>query len=103
VVYIGGDGKIHFRNGSGADTALNFSSYSEGYTAGYNEGYNAGQAASVKTGILEAGLYLANEGAYATAVLRRSDGSEVKRVRYGANGSYGSGGSWSTRDTFTWN
>ena len=58
-VYVGDDGKIHFKNSAGADTALNFKSYSEGY----NAGYAAGQAAAVKTGVLEAGSYLAGEGA----------------------------------------
>lgn len=98
-VYVGSDGKIHFKDGTGADTALNFSSYSEGY----NAGYAAGQAAAVKTGILEAGSYLAGEGAYATAVLRNSSGAEIARVRDGAHSEYGTGRSWSTRKTFTWN
>lgn len=98
-VYVGDDGKIHFKNGAGADTALNFKSYSEGY----NAGYAAGQAAAVKTGILEAGSYLAGEGAYATAVLRNSSGAEIARVRDGAHSEYGTGRTWSTKTTFTWN
>ena len=97
-VYVGDDGKIHFKNSTGADTALNFKSYSEGY----NAGYAAGQAAAVKTGILEAGSYLAGEGAYATAVLRNSSGKEIARVRDGSHSEYGSGRVWSTRTTFTW-
>lgn len=98
-VYVGSDGKIHFVNNEGADTALNFKSYSEGY----NAGYAAGQAAAVKTGILEAGSYLAGEGAYATAVLRNSSGAEIARVRDGAHSEYGSGKTFSSRTTFTWN
>lgn len=35
-IYVGGDGKLHFKNGSGADTALNFSSYDKGYRDGLN-------------------------------------------------------------------
>lgn len=97
-VYVGDDGKIHFKNSAGADTALNFKSYSEGY----NAGYAAVQAAAVKTGILEAGSYLAGEGAYATAVLRNSSGAEIARVRDGSHSEYGSGRVWSTRTTFTW-
>lgn len=97
-VYVGDDGKIHFKNSAGADTALNFKSYSEGY----NAGYAAGQAAAVKTGVLEAGSYLAGEGAYATAVLRNSSGAEIARVRDGAHSEYGSGRTWSTKTTFTW-
>ena len=38
-VYVGDDGKLHFKNGSGADTALNFKSYSEGYADGYSNAY----------------------------------------------------------------
>ena len=111
-VYVGSDGKIHFRNGSGADSALNFSSYqtgyneghsagyNEGHSAGYNEGYTAGQAAAVKSGSLQAGLYLANEGAYATATIW-VNGTIIKQVRYGPNGEYGKGGSWSESTPFT--
>ena len=103
-VYVGSDGKIHFRNGSGADSALNFSSYqtgyNEGHSAGYNEGYTAGQAAAVKSGSLQAGLYLANEGAYATATIW-VNGTIIKQVRYGPNGEYGKGGSWSNSTSFT--
>lgn len=35
TVYVGDDWKIHFKNGSGADTVLNFKSYQEGYKDGY--------------------------------------------------------------------
>lgn len=47
---------------------------------GYNAGYASGQAAAVKTGILEAGSYLAGEGAYATAVLRNSSGQKLQEL-----------------------
>lgn len=42
MVYVGDDGKIHFKNGSGADTVLNFKSYQEGYDAGYANGLENG-------------------------------------------------------------
>ena len=33
-LYVGSDGKLHWVNKAGADSALNFSNYSEGYSAG---------------------------------------------------------------------
>lgn len=42
TVYVGDDGKIHFKNGSGADTVLNFKSYQEGYKDGYTNGLENG-------------------------------------------------------------
>ena len=84
---------------AGANTALNFSSYSEGY----NAGYAAWKTAAVKTGILEVGSYLTDEGVYATAILRNDRGAEISRVRDDTHSQYGNGKIFSSRITFTWN
>ena len=90
-IYVGGDGKLHFKNGSGADTALNFKSYSEGYADGIQN--------STPDKIFNKLVKVANGNSYSAAtigkfylILRGDNPGSTSGNTYGGNVIWSAGG-----------